>query len=175
MSLWLAEIEVINERAIQNIPRNEAGTRIDNFAQVLSDRVLYVGCSWSRSVDWMLFVCTFAPRGPYLEEPIYKIGPICSSCPYGFACNYREPYEKLCKPGTMGLTKKVTLQSNNNSRASNLQELEFPKRSDEESKKDSKEKKNPILLAIIIFMGFSIFICIFLSIVFLIIHYLLNW
>ncbi|XP_045467750.1 cysteine-rich secretory protein LCCL domain-containing 2-like [Harmonia axyridis] len=81
-----------------------------NLAQIVSDRVLSVGCAWSVSSNRRLtFVCTYGPSGGKEEDLVYKTGPICSMCPEKYACDNMEPFPKLCKP-ILKQTRLTTIQ-----------------------------------------------------------------
>lgn len=94
---WFGEIKTLNAGMLSNLPSGETGLKMHNFAQLLSERIRFVGCSWSVSPEWVLIVCTFGPRGPLQGQPIFKTGPPCSACSAGYECDYMKPFEQLCK------------------------------------------------------------------------------
>lgn len=97
MNSWLGQAKVISAETLSDMPAGDDGEKIHNFAQLLSDRILYLGCAWSRNEQVLTFVCTYGPRGPIQGEPIYKIGKLCTLCPENYACDYVKPFSRLCK------------------------------------------------------------------------------
>ncbi|KAL3277085.1 hypothetical protein HHI36_012443 [Cryptolaemus montrouzieri] len=97
LNYWLNQVKSVSVQSIDRYPDGEAGERLHNYAQLLSDKILFVGCAWSMLKDAMTFVCTYAPRGPIRGEAIYKVGKSCSSCPLGYRCIDTNPFRKLCK------------------------------------------------------------------------------
>ncbi|XP_045467749.1 cysteine-rich secretory protein 2-like [Harmonia axyridis] len=97
INTWLDEIRKLNVDMLLSFPAGEKGLNIHNFAQLLSDKVCHVGCSWSVSPNFVLLVCTFGPSGPLQSQPIYKTGIPCSGCPPGYECDKEKPFEHLCK------------------------------------------------------------------------------
>lgn len=96
MNTWLVILEELPLEMLytknENIDISE-----HNLAQLLSDRILYVGCAWGISNSWIFFVCSYGPRGPKPGGNIYRIGDTCSTCPDDYMCSYMEPFDTLCK------------------------------------------------------------------------------
>ncbi|XP_045467747.1 venom allergen 5-like [Harmonia axyridis] len=97
IDIWFSESISLSHETLTNFPAGRLGERIHNFAQMVSDRVLYVGCSWSVKGSTVTFVCTFGPRGPTQGEAIYRAGEICTGCLKGYICNFQKPFRGLCK------------------------------------------------------------------------------
>ncbi|XP_044755978.1 venom allergen 5-like isoform X2 [Coccinella septempunctata] len=83
ISSWLGEMKYLTIESLHSLPPGEDGLKIHNVAQLLSERIFYVGCSWSMSPKFVLLVCTFGPRGPLPGQPILRTGIPCSACPFG--------------------------------------------------------------------------------------------
>ncbi|KAL3277092.1 hypothetical protein HHI36_012450 [Cryptolaemus montrouzieri] len=99
LNFWLGEYKLMTAEAVRSLPAGGKGEKIHNYAQLLTDRTLYIGCSWSMSsAEWVTLVCTYGPRGPLQGEAVYRTGPSCSSCPKGYTCNNKNPYNNLCTP-----------------------------------------------------------------------------
>ncbi|KAL3277088.1 hypothetical protein HHI36_012446 [Cryptolaemus montrouzieri] len=100
MSYWLGQAEIVSTESIHRLPSGESSKNMHNFAQLMSDKVLSVGCAWSilTTDNWLMFVCTYGPRGPISGEEIYRTGYPCSNCPSNYSCDYVKPFERLCKP-----------------------------------------------------------------------------
>ncbi|XP_044755970.1 ancylostoma secreted protein-like [Coccinella septempunctata] len=97
MNEWLGQIRTLPAEIIQNFPGGEVGEKLHNYAQLISDRILAIGCAWSLLNNVLTLVCTYGPRGPMQGEAVYKTGYPCSLCPGGYACDYMKPFEQLCK------------------------------------------------------------------------------
>lgn len=105
IQIWLGEVRKTTAEVVSSLPAGKKGEDVHSYAQILADRILRVGCAWSRLVPTgttgeqpsLIFVCSFAPRGPRQGEQIYKTGKACSTCTEGYQCDYKEPFEFLCK------------------------------------------------------------------------------
>ncbi|XP_045467753.1 cysteine-rich secretory protein LCCL domain-containing 2-like [Harmonia axyridis] len=97
MNDWLGQVRTLSAETIQSIPPGEKGEKLHNYVQLMSDRILAIGCAWSMSGNVLTLVCTYGPRGPLQGESVYKTGYPCSLCPGGYACDYVKPFEQLCK------------------------------------------------------------------------------
>ncbi|XP_044755976.1 ancylostoma secreted protein-like [Coccinella septempunctata] len=175
ISLWLGDVDNMDSSYIDSIPRNEDGSKIRNFAQIMSDKVFSVGCAWSLSKDLVTFICTFAPSGPVQGESIYQTGPRCSNCAEGYSCNHKESYRNLCKLSPIQIILDSTSSKPSNKKKSAWKK-KGKKRTNNETNSETDEgippRKIPLILTIIVL---TIVICIFLSIVFLCGYYLMYW
>lgn len=98
INLWVAQSSSPSAENLLSLPGGSEGEEMHNYAQIMSDQVRSIGCSWSLFEDWVTFVCTYGPRGTYTGESIFRIGDPCSQCPTGYSCDYSKPFEFLCKP-----------------------------------------------------------------------------
>lgn len=159
---WSKGIDSFNTSALIKIPSNDVGFKFHNLAQILSDKVLFVGCAWSTSNDIITFICTYAPRGPLDGEEIYKVGRKCSRCPKGYACNYEKPFSNLCK---------LNLAHESNATLSKYKRMNL---TDARSARN-KVKKTKIISVVLTIIIVGIVFCIFLSLVFLVAYYIMYW
>lgn len=106
MDKWLVLLEELPLEML-NIYNDNRDLSEHNLAQLLSDRILFVGCAWSFLDNWIYFVCSYAPRGPIAGVEFYKIGELCTTCPDGYECSDAEPFERLCKPKTYRQVEKI--------------------------------------------------------------------
>ncbi|KAL3277081.1 hypothetical protein HHI36_012439 [Cryptolaemus montrouzieri] len=97
MNDWLGQVRLFSTEIIHSLPGGKEGENLNKYAQLISDRILAVGCAWSILNNVLTLVCTYGPRGPRQGETIYKSGFPCSLCPGGYSCDYVQPFEKLCK------------------------------------------------------------------------------
>ncbi|KAL3267051.1 hypothetical protein HHI36_011193 [Cryptolaemus montrouzieri] len=105
IQIWLGEVRKTNAEVVSSLPAGKRGEDVHSYAQILADRIHKVGCAWSRLVPTggsseqpsLIFVCTFAPRGPRQGEAIYKTGKACTTCHDGYQCDNKKPFEFLCK------------------------------------------------------------------------------
>lgn len=95
---WLGGVGILNVEIMTNLPEGEKGEEMYNYAQLLSDKIQFIGCSWAAFDNKILFVCTFGPRGPSQGDVICRTGTACSRCPSGYKCDFKAPFTKLCKP-----------------------------------------------------------------------------
>ncbi|XP_045467752.1 peptidase inhibitor 16-like [Harmonia axyridis] len=109
INFWLGNTKYLSVETINSLPAGETGENLRNYAQVMSDKVLSVGCAWSKSDVFLTCVCSYGPRGPLQGEPIYKAGTPCSLCPEGYACDYAKPFENLCKQVELPTTSEAEL------------------------------------------------------------------
>ncbi|KAL3277093.1 hypothetical protein HHI36_012451 [Cryptolaemus montrouzieri] len=152
ISTWYEEVSAIDSLVVKSLPEGEAGRKIHNFAQLMSDHVLYTGCAWSISNNTSIFVCTYGPRGPNKGESIYEIGEVCSKCPSTYKCNLEKPFAKLCKqlPNMIQEEEQVKDTTENLREGDDEQEVST-------KPKDKIDKKMNILLYI--GAGFVLIVC----------------
>lgn len=169
VSHWLKEMDDMNTTYIRKIPYNNDGFEIHNFAQVMSDKVLFVGCAWSMSKEVLNLLCSFAPSGPIQGQRIYKTGSPCSSCPDGYQCNHKQPFTNLCKLKSVQVTQKPNKTISYTGRPPSPKQA---KHEPEQEQEGVRINKIPLLLTVIVS---SIVVCIFLSIVFLTGYYVMYF
>lgn len=97
MNEWLGHVRSLSAETIQSVPAGSEGEKLHNYVQIMSDKILAIGCAWSLLNNILTMVCTYGPRGPMQGESVYKTGYPCSLCPGGYACDYVNPFEQLCK------------------------------------------------------------------------------
>ncbi|KAK9874592.1 hypothetical protein WA026_005426 [Henosepilachna vigintioctopunctata] len=99
MEDWVDMVASDALRIIEKLPTGVESEHLNNYAQLMTDRVLSIGCSWSinDASNVLNLVCTYGPRGPLQGEPIFKIGNPCSSCPHGYSCDQIDSFSLLCK------------------------------------------------------------------------------
>ncbi|KAL3277089.1 hypothetical protein HHI36_012447 [Cryptolaemus montrouzieri] len=108
---WLGGMEILNAEISTTLPEGLKGAEMHNLGQIMSDQVLFVGCSWSAFGTLVTFVCTYGPRGPHPGETISRPGSACSKCPNGYKCDHQKPFTNLCKPQMMNLMKSLEKES----------------------------------------------------------------
>ncbi|XP_044755963.1 peptidase inhibitor 16-like [Coccinella septempunctata] len=97
---WLGNTKYLSVETINSMPAGEKGEILRNYAQLMCDRILSIGCAWSKTEEILTCVCTYGPRGPMQGEPIYRAGTPCTLCPKNYACDNEKPFENLCKEVT---------------------------------------------------------------------------
>lgn len=115
IQIWLGEVRKTTAEVVSSLPAGKRGEEVHSYAQILADKIMRVGCAWSRLVPTgsngeqpsLIFVCTYTPRGPRQGEAIYKTGKACTTCPDGYQCDYKEPFTFLCKETGMAEQKEV--------------------------------------------------------------------
>ncbi|KAL3277084.1 hypothetical protein HHI36_012442 [Cryptolaemus montrouzieri] len=98
MDTLLHQIFRLPMEIVSSIPSGKHTNKVYNYAQVMSDRTMYVGCSWSIFYGWLNFVCSYGPRGPRQDEIVYKVGKLCTSCLEGYDCDNGSAFQNLCRP-----------------------------------------------------------------------------
>ncbi|KAL3277082.1 hypothetical protein HHI36_012440 [Cryptolaemus montrouzieri] len=97
INYWLGSAKTLTVGAVNRLPAGEEGEILHNYAQIMSDRILAVGCAWSLLDTYLTFVCTYGPKGPLQGDSIYRAGHPCSLCPKYYACDDEKPFSRLCK------------------------------------------------------------------------------
>ncbi|KAL3277080.1 hypothetical protein HHI36_012438 [Cryptolaemus montrouzieri] len=164
MNSWLKVLEDVSFEKLHKVSDSNEDLFEHNIAQILSDKILFVGCSWSISNIWITFICSYGPKGPAQGEEIYKIGAFCSQCPRGYTCYNVKPFKRLCKPMEFEemteITEKPNTQIKKNVRThknQNKTRRKLPRRRNRaDSRSESKPKKKgnlPLIVGICSFIA----------------------
>lgn len=97
LNYWLGNTKYLSVETLNSLPAGEKGESLRNYAQLMSDQILSVGCAWSKKDAFLTCICTYGPRGPLQAEPIYRAARPCTLCPISYACDNEKPFENLCK------------------------------------------------------------------------------
>ncbi|XP_044757888.1 ancylostoma secreted protein-like [Coccinella septempunctata] len=153
---WLGGVGILNVEIMTSLPEGEKGEEMYNYAQLLSDRIQFIGCAWALFNNTIIYVCTFGPRGPSQGDYICRIGVPCSKCPTGYECDFKKPFTNLCKPMTAKKTKKTKTKTSPEDKPVKIlpHSRDTKNSSDRETTEESGDKKflSAIAMAITIIL-----------------------